>query len=95
MFILVAGGKNGNNEQKNPEDYALSACRGFIEKNAHDPSSVEFDRAYPRPVKLPDGNYSITIPFRSKNGFGALRHGEAECIMRYDGSSWWLEKLNQ
>ena len=76
-----------------PADYALGACREFIKKSLHDPSSVDFDRDYPLANELPNNIYEITLGYRAKNGFGAIRHTASTCKMKYDSQQWILMSL--
>lgn len=86
--------KSGSNgENTSPEKYVLSVCRNFIKKAAHNPSSVEFDRSYPEPSEITKNTYKITISLRAQNGFGAIRHFSADCIVRKDQESWSLISL--
>lgn len=96
-LLAVGEGNRGTSSSspKNPREYVLSTCRNFIKDSLHDPSSVEFDRTYPKAEQLPEDKYRVTVPLRAKNGFGAMRHFAVECTVKADGEKFYLVGLKE
>lgn len=88
--VIFSMTENHGKPPAEPADYALGACREFIKKSLHDPSSVDFDRDYPAVGVLPNNVYQITLGYRAKNGFGAIRHTISTCKMKYENQNWIL-----
>ena len=86
-FIAVGGSGSSKQVSQDPREYVVSTCRNFIKKSLHDPSSAEFDRVYPSPILEKTDTYSVTLPLRAANGFGAMRHFAVECTLHFDTHS--------
>jgi len=69
---------------------ARAACREFVERAAHDPSSVDFgDYWYWPTAQSAGGVWTVQMKFRAKNGFGAIRLSSKSCVVRDGGADRW------
>ena len=67
---------------------SIYACKGAAKSLANDPTSVDFDdNSTFRIVPQGNGQTSIMMGMRAKNGFGALMHGRYMCKTKSDGAT--------
>lgn len=77
-----------------PREQARGACSLFIERAAHDPSSVSFvDYDSWRIDQRSADTWTVIAAYRAKNQLGALQLSRATCTVRETGDQWALVSL--
>lgn len=77
---------------------ARYACKSFIEKSLHDPSSADLSQWTSAVVTHPSANttiYEVYMQVRAKNAFNALRLSTMVCRVQRDGDNLKLISLTQ
>jgi hypothetical protein len=85
---------------KTPEEIARetridaeAGCRAMILRQLHDPDSAKFEAALS--VFEKNNIWTMTIPTRAKNAFGAYRVADFRCEILRQGETWLPVKLTQ
>lgn len=94
VAAMWSSDKNAAKTPLPPREQARGACSLFIERAAHDPSSVSFvDYDSWRIDQHSNDTWTVFAAYRAKNPLGALQLSRATCTVRKSGEQWALVSL--
>jgi hypothetical protein len=86
VVIMMASSPQGPKPPPTVDDYidgAKYACKAELQRRLHDPDSAEFPPWTEYHVSNDEATHAfvVRLRLRAKNGFGALRLIEAQCLI--------------
>lgn len=100
VYSCVASNDSNSNSSSakpvSPGESARGACSLFVERAAHDPSSVSFVDYERWSISQQSADtWVVVADYRAKNRLGALQLSRVACTVRRSGNDWSLVSLTK